>query len=96
MNDKAHMQTQNGFIWSLRHKGQLAILHGYKNFHVIREPSYKEDINRGQGWKMNANRKSDTPLGTSHPLNYYQENLEARIEGGGREMKLSILQTRKF
>ena len=72
------MQTQNGFIWSLRHKGWLAILHGYKNFHVIREPSYKEDINRGQGWKMNANRKSDTPLGISllSPLELLKEKLK--------------------
>ena len=35
------------------------------------EPGYEEDIKRREGWKMNANRKSDTPLGTSHPLNYY-------------------------
>ena len=44
----------------------------------MREPSYKEDINRGQGWKMNANRKSDTPLGISllSPLELLKEKLK--------------------
>ena len=63
---------------------------------MIRVTGYEEDIKRREGWKMNANRKSDTPLGTSHPLNYYQENLKAERGGGRREMKLSIIQTRKF
>ena len=61
---------------------------------MIRVTGYEEDIKRREGWKMNANRKSDTPLGTSHPLNYYQENLKAE-RGGRREMKLFIIPNQK-
>ena len=96
MNDKAHMQTQNGFIRQLIMFCFWISISSLNKMTSNKEASYKEDIKRREGWKMNANRKSDTPLGTSHPLNYYQENLEAKIEGGGREMKLSIIQTRKF
>ena len=69
MNDKAHMQTQNGFITLLN----MLVFHLYVKeiLCIIRETGYEEDIKRREGWKMNANRKSDTPLGTSHPLNYY-------------------------
>ena len=69
MNDKAHMQTQNGFITLLN----MLVFHLYVKeiLCIIRETGYEEDIKRREGWKMNVNRKSDTPLGTSHPLNYY-------------------------
>ena len=44
----------------------------------MREIGYEEDIKRREGWKMNANRKSDTPLGISllSPLELLKEKLK--------------------
>ena len=84
MNDKAHMQTQNGFIGQLTMVCFRISILSLNKMTSYKETRYKEDIKRREGWKMNANRKSDTPLGTSHPLNYYQENLKAE-RGGGRK-----------
>ena len=84
MNDKAHMQTQNGFIEQLTMFCFQISISSSNKMTSYKETRYKEDIKRREGWKMNANRKSDTPLGTSHPLNYYQENLKTE-RGGGRK-----------